>query len=483
MNISANRVLAFIIITWLLCNNVIAEGVSPHNVAKCTSWDLLLKNDDQSTVFAHLNNKSPYPRHRKVVPPPSECSIIQTIYLGRHGSRHVTKEEKLNKLAKKFDQLTGVHDLNVDSLTQAGFALREKITRLQYYVASHDHAGSITELGRQELGLIARRLATGIKTCPAKLGSKDAIIVNVSDSTRTRQSLDAFMDGLKGWSQNDRLSYSLGMDPEDADSMLRSYRQCDGRNNAYSKTKPQLTQEKKKLTKDSDLDFMVAQTFTKAVLTEEVRLEIMESLYELCQIDSSFLETERLGFCHYFINDLGVPDANLKLLGKLHNQKEWHKRGFASGNTAMYNLALPVLEQLTTTLNKTQSSDDESPLLKLWFTHDSLMIAMIMLMGYLGDKPQYDLWDMDIAVPMSANIQWRVYQCDQRQMVQVLVNELPVYLPDCPDAFCPLSDYIDLSRKKLDSIDFKTACSESKDFLTSANSAYKESGRIPSAPR
>ena len=81
-----------------------------------------------------------------------------------------------------------------------------------------------------------------------------------------------------------------------------------------------------------------------------------------------------------------------------------------------------------------------------------------MLMGYYGELLEYEYWDSDIAAPMSANIQWRVYQCSGENKLQVLLNEQPVCLPDCPGAFCSFSYYIAKTRQKLAMMDFIGTC-------------------------
>lgn len=446
----------FLLLVLLFAGRVVSGAETDKHA--CISWQTLLNNDDQTTILAHLNNKRPYPDNRIPVYPPQGCSLIQAIYLGRHGSRYVTKDNKLGKIEKKFNKLFGAGQDNY--LTEPGLMLKRNIGRLTKSIDALQLAGHITPRGQLELELIARRLAAGTRLAPARLEVDHPIAAITSGMLRTRQSLDAFMAGLKGWSWNNTLTYSLDMDAKEADRLLRSYKFCPGRVDAYSSVKERFELEQERLIAESNLSFDFIQALSHKPLSPKERLQVAEILYSLCQLDSNHLEEAQYGFCSYFLDESGKAGEEVKLLGKLQNHKQWYKRGFASGKTVMYNLASPLLELVVSKLSQVNRSENASPVMHLWFSHYSELAAMIMLIGYYGDQPGYDNWDTDLVAPMSANIQWRVYQCGEATRLQVLLNEQPVCLSDCPGALCSLSDYIARSRQRLAGIDFNGECGE-----------------------
>ena len=439
----------------------------------CTPWRTIINSDDQNTIESHLNNKRPYPGNRREVSAPfSSCSMVYTIYLGRHASRHVTKNEKLSEIEQELNELLKGDESTPSELTLEGIKIIQNIKRIRQFVEKKELAGSITSLGKQELNFIARRFASGVNIAPFNLKPATAIRASTSKTLRTRQSLAAFMDGLKGWSVNSDLSFEPDMAVESADQILRSYKRCPKRTGSYETTRDELKKSRQNLVDDSQLSFDLAQSFTKKIMTSKNKLKVMELLYNLCQIESSFPEKEkRYNFCQYFLNESNQSSEEMKLLGKMQNLKQWHKRGFASGNRVMFNLAALVYKQVVRRLSAALDPEQDHPLLSLWFTHDSTMMAMAMLMGYLGDIPKYAQWDADLITPMSGNIQWRIYQCDRDYRVQILLNEIPVCLDDCPDAFCSLTDYISRSEQKLQKIDFKSECGviEEDDFSAMAD--------------
>ncbi|UYM18631.1 histidine phosphatase family protein [Endozoicomonas euniceicola] len=453
---------------------IVADGslaIEEKNQA-CTPWRTIVNSDDQNAIESHLNNKRPYPGNRREVSAPfSSCSMVHTIYLGRHASRHVTKNEKLSEIEQELNELLKGDESTSSELTLEGIKIIQNIKRLRQFVEKNELAGSITSLGKQELNFITRRFASGVNIAPFNLKPATAIRASTSKTLRTRQSLEAFMDGLKGWSVNSGLSFEPDMAVESADQILRSYKSCPERTGSYETTRDKLKKSRQELVDDSQLSFDLAQSFTKKTMTSKNKLKVMELLYNLCQIESSFPEKERYNFCQYFLNESNQSGEEMKLLGKMQNLKQWHKRGFASGNRVMFNLAAPIQEQVISRLTAALSPKQDQPLLSLWFTHDSTMVAMIMLMGYLGDNPDYSDWDADLITPMSGNIQWRVYQCGRDHRVQILLNEIPVCLDDCPDAFCSLTDYISRSAQKLQEIDFKGECGviEEDDFSAMAD--------------
>ena len=447
----------WIILLLLLLAGSYVHAVEPEGQT-CISWQKLLNDDDQATLVAHLNNKRPYPDNKPVIFPPESCSIVHTLYMGRHGSRYVTKAKKITKIMKEFSELLEVDTNDSSLLTEAGRTLQQSIEQLSKSVEESQAAGSITESGQQELELIARRLASGTRLAPSRLESSGAVKAMTSDTLRTKQSLNAFMSGLKHWSLNDSLGYSFDMSEADANRLLRSYKYCPGRTDAYSNVKSQFEEGQQQLTDEADLSFDFIQVLSHKALRFEERLQVAGLIYNLCQIDINYPETDRYGFCGYLLDASGGALASLKLLGKLQNHKQWYKRGFASNKSVMFNLAQPILNKVVVELSRIDSPGESGSMLNLWFSHDSAMMALIMLMGYYGDQLEYEYWDSDLAAPMSANVQWRVYQCDGENKLQVLLNEQPVCLPDCPDAFCPLTDYIAQTWQKLSMIDLQGEC-------------------------
>ena len=155
----------------LLLAGSVVQAVEPEEQT-CISWQRLLDDDDQTTLAAHLNNKRPYPNNKQVIFPPEDCSIVHTLYIGRHGSRYVTKAEKLTRLLEELNALLETETSEHSLLTEAGRALQQNIEQLSLSVNESGAAGSITETGREELERIARRLASGTGLAPAPAGSQ-----------------------------------------------------------------------------------------------------------------------------------------------------------------------------------------------------------------------------------------------------------------------------------------------------------------------
>lgn len=427
----------------------------------CSSWSELIREDKQETIDAHLNSKRPYPEDKPTIRPPEGCSVVHTTYIGRHGSRYVTKPKTLIKIENKLHELLGGSHDDSD-LTATGLSLRKLVQEITQSVEETQAAGNITSRGKQELELIARRLATGVRLAPAQIEPEGAITAMTTSKKRTEQSLDAFMGGLKQWSINPLLSYTLNKESEDSDQLLRSYEFCPNRKLAYEQSKIHLETARQKLIEESRLSFKAVQALTNKTLDRKERIAVAEQLYQLCQIDSSYPNAEQYGFCRYLLDENDDVSNEARFIGMLNNHKEWFKRGFGSGETVMYNLASPLLNKVADELSRVNSSEHH-PMLNLWFSHDSTIVPLIMLAGYYADNPTYPDWDNDLASPMSANIQWRVYRCNGEYKLQMLLNEQSVCNSDCPEAFCSLSDYIDNVRKKLSEVQYSEECGIDED--------------------
>ena len=166
------------------------------------------------------------------------------------------------------------------------------------------------------------------------------------------------MTGLRRWSLDDSLDYSTNMAEADADRLLRSYKYCPGRTDAYSSVKSQLKKGQQQLIDEADPSFDFTQTLTHKELTFEEQFQVADLVYKLCQIDSSYPEWEQYGFCRYLLDESGKATAGLKLLGGIQNYKQWHKRGFASKKVVMFYLAQPILDQVVVALSRIDSPGD-----------------------------------------------------------------------------------------------------------------------------
>ena len=478
---------------------VLLLSSSAHSLAGDVNYPALQKH-----VEPYLSTKAPYPepKQSQTLPLPDSCQLVHINYLGRHGSRHISKwqdfQEDVIEEAETLGLLEAADDS--DNLTPLSIQLIKRIKALnKAYSRSPDLLGSLTLQGLNEQEALGSRLFdnTNLSASEAHKRIKErSIYVETTSVSRTQTSRDAFLQGLAqatNYDRSDLPTYFYTPDPNEVDRRLHFYDHCKN----YLDEKKQRSGIAKQLTKtylarpgNNEAIEAFGRHFLKSATAKQYN-KLGKLIYALCRLDANMQYT--LNVCPLILQTGKDGKQFMKVMHQTANIKQFVKRGPAgpaknatpgdhpAENTLNRDMTVELLDDFLVSA-QAAINDPNHPVANLRFAHDSTILRMLLIMGQVTFKTSYSrkagvMYDVSRFAPMSANIAWQTYRCtspDQPDTpvykVRYLHNERQGHFPtpNCwsssakpdDDGLCPWSEVKSYYQDRISNLSLETVCGE-----------------------
>ncbi|HEY4107377.1 histidine-type phosphatase [Puia sp.] len=348
-------------------------------------------------------------------------------YVGRHGARFLTKAGADTGALRVLDLAAGER-----GLTPLGQRVRAVVKRL--CAIEKGKYENITLLGAAEQKAIGQRM---FSRCAGAFQGR-GIDVAVTYKIRTKQSADAFLPGLSGY--RGETHFTRLADSQEA--VLRFY----DLSPAYLKYKKGPVVKKGMDSIDNDprtaavAAAVGARVFTPGFLagrTPAVALAFSNDLYDLYSVQFSLPGEVRAG---------GFAADSVDL-SPVFSREDLSWEDFQSGAAdflekgpgrdplgIQVKIAAPLLADFIQTADAAVAGRGRDAVLR--FTHAEAISPFASLLGIpeasvpAASIGHYqDHWRAEKIIPLSANIQWIVYQNGEGTLVKILLNEREVRLP------------------------------------------------------
>lgn len=375
-----------------------------------------------------LGTKTPYEAPDKgSTPVPAGYRPVFVNYVGRHGARFLTKAGADIGTMKVLDAAAGQQ-----GLTPLGQQVRNAVRRL--CLLEKGQYENITLLGAAEQRAIARRMSSRYPNVFQGRG----LDVAVTYKLRTKQSADAFLQGVSGYHGAVHFSRL----PDSLDAVLRFY----DLSPAYLQYKKGGVVRKGIDSVDGDQrrrtvaaaigERLFTAGFLKGMTTEE-QLVFSDDLYDLFSVQFSMPgEVKEKGWDLDSV-DLSSAFSREDLVWEdfRNGAQDFLEKGPARDPLGVQvKVAAPLLADFVRTTDTMIASGDRDAVLR--FTHAEAISPFASLLGIpeasvpaAAIARYHDHWLAERIIPLSANIQWIIYGNGKDVLVKLLLNEREVVLP------------------------------------------------------
>jgi hypothetical protein len=393
-----------------------------------------------------LGTKTPYVAPvASYTSPPAGFRAVFVNYVGRHGSRFMTKPGA-DVEALRLLETAG----KAGGLTKTGWRLKGMVKRL--CDLEKGQYENITLLGAEEQQAIGQRL---LNRYPSVFTGKGMDVV-VTYKVRTQQSADAFLRAFSGY----RGQRYFSKQPDSLDAVLRFY----DLSPAYQRYKKStilkvafdsLDRDRRTGAAAAAVCERVFVAGFRSRLTAAEELRFAGNLYDLYSVLFSLPGEVRAA---------GLPKDSVNV-GIAFGEEELAWEDFVSGAQdflekgpgrdplgIQVKVAAPLLVDFVRTTDRVVSGgatvaghsgvgkdgDKAEPVRDavLRFTHAEAISPFATLLGIpeasvsaAGIYNYHEHWQADKIIPLSANIQWIIYSDGRDWLVKVLLNEREVELP------------------------------------------------------
>ena len=380
----------------------------------------------QVKVAESLGTKTLYqPKQTKYAKTPIGFEPVYVNYVGRHGARHLTKDIKISSAYKRVSTADSLNELTLE-----GKHLKQLMLNLGK--EEEGRVASISKSGEDELKGIAERMFDNQK---AIFVPASPILVSTTKKGRTKESAEAFLEGLKlkNPTSTEKVTFNFADDDH-----LRFY--------DFSKTYDEFKEKGnwvaayQKLAELKQLK-LISNKFTAkffrtgylSKLTQEEKIAFTEDIYGFytilnavaAEIKQVGLTAKELDFKSLFSTE------DLIALGTLGDAEDFLTKGPGMNNNGIQvRIAAPLLADFINTTDAFLKS--KAVAADLRFSHAETIAPFAAIMGIKGasesakDVMKFNQnWKAENVIPFSANIQWIFYQnkANGKYLVKFLLNE------------------------------------------------------------
>jgi hypothetical protein len=405
------------------------KHIKMNKKAQIAGFALLLFT--QSIVFAQQPCKEPFlgsktlytPQQQTYTPPPAGFEPVFINHVGRHGSRHLTKDVNTTYLYQLIVKADSLNALSAD-----GKKLREKVLILEK--VEKKNFKSISYQGQAEQRGLANRMYTNYSTVFNQ--PKPVFNISYTKEIRTLQTSDAFLAELKTKINEPSVTKKVN------DTILRFY----DLSPAYLAFKEngsweQPIEEFKKSLHYSEITRQIANRFFIpsfiSKLDEEDIDKLVSDLFGFITISFSIQkEIIENGYTNAAIHMQSLLTCEeLAVLGKVDNAEEFMIKGPGIDiNGIQVKIALPLLANFINTTDdyiKTKAINAQ-----FRFSHAETIAPFAALLNFTtasatsNNANQVDkVWNAEKIIPLSSNIEWILYlgKDGKTYLVKFLLNE------------------------------------------------------------
>ncbi len=433
----------------------------------------------RETIEPNLATKRPYTEPESLPPQPEQCTLVHINHLGRHGSRYPGSPEVAQKDYLQPSKNLGLLDNNdTVRLTEYGQQLQAILQQQQalYLSETGTPAGEITPQGERELAGIAARMISSsgyskeqfLELLKQRSGTASTTTVH-----RTQTSREAFLESWQKELGSNALNLTLATPPPDfPDTTLQFYQVC---GNLAQNWKKSVNDNRDKITAASndpnnaeDLRNF-ADFFIEGLSLKEAR-DFGKLAYNWCVLDAN--QDYQLQLCSLFTK---APDYQsiFEIYGEAASLSHFYGRGPAPALKSLNrDSAIELLNDFLAGSGKLDTRP-ETPFVNLRFAHESTILRFEQILGLVTYSNSTDTennvtWDVSELSPMSANIVWQTFQCEQPNQaapiakVRMLVNEqitpFPIAACDNENGLCNWSSVEDHYRKRYKDVTLASVC-------------------------
>ncbi|XP_076024044.1 multiple inositol polyphosphate phosphatase 1-like [Genypterus blacodes] len=382
-------------------------------------------------------------------PRAERCVPVHLTAVIRHGSRYPT--------AKNIRRIHKLADL---VRTEASRGPGDELRRWDMWY-TEDMDGQLVDKGRDDLRLLARRLAAMFPSLLSEEnGRRRQIRLDSSSKHRCVSSVEAFQQGLhQSWGVKD-VQYSHQVN----DELMRFFERCRGYVEGVENNRTALVEEEK--FKWGEEMEGVRRRMAERLGLPHHRLtpDLVEAAFILCSYELS-IRSLHSPWCFLFDED----DA--KVLEYKSDLKQYWKR--SHGHVISSLSSCPLFHHIFRTLDRagrprrTEEAPPEPA--SILVGHGETLLPLLSLLGLYKDQtpPTAQNYNTQHSrsfrtsriVPYAANLLFVLYDCQRGPRLQMLLNETPVQFPGLDGQDAPL--YRDVRanyRHLLDGCDFYKEC-------------------------
>lgn len=395
-------------ILWIACLSMMMAAQTPKQD---------IKNDFRFSGGSFLNY--PGPTQHTLTPAPKGKKPFYISHYGRHGSRNITKPERIHSLLQLMNQ---AEEQKV--LTPLGLDVKKRIEVIEAHI--HERTGELTAIGAQQHMDIMRRM---VERFPEVFKGKVTITARSSTSIRSVLSMSNAMTQLKAMRPNVIINQDASL------SDMRHLFYIDKELMAQA---------------SSDENQAVYDAFCQKYPTTD---RLVASLFSDTAFISQHVNKEYfVGHLFHLASDIQDTDLSNQLtLYDIFTEEElylnWKKRNtewYVGWSFCPTNSGKAPYSQRFLLRNIIECADSciqlAHPGANLRYGHDTALLPLVCLLGVNG----YDLKTTDLeqleqrgwidyhVIPMAGNLQIVFYRknlADKDVLIKVLLNENEATLP------------------------------------------------------
>lgn len=367
---------------------------------------------------------------QKYTPAPAGYSPVFINHVGRHGARHLTKDIKTTFAYNLLMQADSANALTAD-----GKKLKQMVIALQK--VEKGSTKFISAEGKDELKGLGERMYLNYGNV---FKGQPNLSVAITKEVRTKQSADAFLQGL-----NSKLKDTATTNFYNDDTALRFYDIStayksfeDSVDNSSVMLALQKISHFDKLNKTVTARFFTADFLAKQALKGEQEEKFTSDVFGFATIVYSLKEEIEqkgykpadLDFKSFFTCD------ELKKLGELDSVDENLKKGPGTDNNGIQvRIAVPLLVDFIKAADEFITSRKYNARLRFAHAETTAPFAALLQISSADRATTVasklnDTWHSADVIPLSGNIQWVFYKKKGAPgyLVKVLLNEKEVHI-------------------------------------------------------
>ncbi|XP_011496891.1 PREDICTED: multiple inositol polyphosphate phosphatase 1-like [Ceratosolen solmsi marchali] len=376
---------------------------------------------------------------RSRFPPVSNCSPIQIWILSRHGTRYPGKKSiaPLLTLSRLRDQIIYNHE-NRGNGRLCNNDFQALKNWYPYPSLNETFANELTRQGEQDMRLLARRLQSefpDILRADPQINNYQIYKFRSSNTSRTRKSMEAFMDGLF----NSRNAVPKEYTPSN-DSLLHADKNCPEWDKSYDTD--HVNDESDKFILGTEYQNLIQNVSSRLGFSHNINNESIGLMYDMCRYEKAW-EINRLSiWCSIF------NKQELKILEYLEDLNHFYYTG--PGREINKKLGCPLVKDMFEHFRNLESGHDENePKGIFYFSHtvtlQNFMAALdidkdstpLLASNYHSVTRRHYRTSMHGA--FGTNIVAVFYRCSDvhsPNKVMFYINEIPLLMDGCKVGLC-----------------------------------------------
>ncbi|XP_075231753.1 multiple inositol polyphosphate phosphatase 1-like isoform X2 [Lycorma delicatula] len=392
--------------------------------------------------------------------PIPHCKPRQVWVLARHGTRNPSRPETRN-----LQSLVYVRDMIIRNHEErhSGHLCKEDIENFktwQYNLTEDEHQ-NLTIQGWNEHKFLALRLKSKFKEILDMPYSPEKFTITTTDTTRTRLSAKAFVEGMFGPDSNIEILPANN-------TIIKVYKGCPVWIEEVD-TSPEAFKEVTLFKETSLMKEATANISRRLGFAYNLTFMDLHNMYMMCAYSKSWDYYKTSPWCAAFTKD------ELKLMEYVRDLWYYYKSGY--GMDINLKVGCPAVRDIMERFTRLANNDESEPNGVFYFTHTTAVNSALSRLGIAKDPYmiRHDnyfnvskrLWQTSLIGPFMSNLQAIFYKCTEGEENRVMffLNEHIVNYEGCDVGLCSFK-YL---KEKLASIVDPSTCNNKFCFKSSAN--------------